>query len=157
MTPKYHARSPAYIGCEVCKEWHKLSAFKKWFDENYIEGYELDKDILIEGNKLYSPATCCFVPKEINRLFENKRKFLRYNNDLPIGVQYDKFRDKYLVSISIAKKKKYIGRFDTIEEAYIKYMLERNRLIFNLVEEYYKNGKISKRIYDAIKYRLVIF
>lgn len=73
--PKYHARSPAYIGCEVCKEWHKLSAFKKWFDENYIEGYELD--------------TCCFVPKEINRLFENKPKRYDYNECLPTGVQFD--------------------------------------------------------------------
>ena len=37
---KYHSRYPAYIGCSVCKEWHSLTAFKKWFDENYIEGYE---------------------------------------------------------------------------------------------------------------------
>lgn len=42
---KYHSRYPAYIGCSVCKERHSLTAFKKWLDENYIEGYELDKDI----------------------------------------------------------------------------------------------------------------
>ena len=81
--PKYHNRNPAYIGCKVCKEWYSLTAFKKWFDKNYIEDYELDKDILIEGNKLYSPDTCCFVPKEINRLFENKPKRYDYNECLP--------------------------------------------------------------------------
>lgn len=31
-----------------------LRHLKKWFDENYIEGYELDKDILVEGNRIYS-------------------------------------------------------------------------------------------------------
>ena len=54
-------------------------------------------------------------------------------------------------------KKKHVGRFDTLDEAYVKYMLEKNKLTFELVERYYKNGKISKEIYNAIKRRLVIF
>ena len=43
---KSHKKRPTYIGCKVHKEWLYFSNFKKWFDENYIEGYELDKDIL---------------------------------------------------------------------------------------------------------------
>lgn len=54
-----------YTGCSVCDEWLYLSNFKKWFEENYVEGYQLDKDILVKGNKVYSPETCCFVPREI--------------------------------------------------------------------------------------------
>ena len=32
----------------------------------------LDKDILIKGNKIYSPKTCIFVPNDINVLFGEK-------------------------------------------------------------------------------------
>lgn len=50
-----------------------MPSFKKWFDENYIKGYELDKDILIKGNRIYSPDTCCFVPSFINRLYTSSK------------------------------------------------------------------------------------
>lgn len=58
----HHKRYPTYSNCSVCKEWHLFSNFKKWFDENYIEGYHLDKDILVQDNKVYSPQTCVFIP-----------------------------------------------------------------------------------------------
>ena len=47
-------RCDNYKDCSVCDEWHRYSVFKEWFDENYIEGWCLDKDILIKGNKVYS-------------------------------------------------------------------------------------------------------
>lgn len=50
-----------------------FSNFLKWFNGNYIKGYALDKDILIKGNKVYSPETCCFVPYEINTLVTNRK------------------------------------------------------------------------------------
>lgn len=40
-------------------------------DENWkphMEGWHLDKDILLKGNKVYSPETCAFVPAKINSL-----------------------------------------------------------------------------------------
>ena len=64
---------PWYKGCTVCDEWldpeHGLGRFAKWCNENYyiVEGEgttQLDKDILIPGNKIYSPDTCIFVPKQ---------------------------------------------------------------------------------------------
>ena len=60
---KYHSKFPTYQNCSVCNEWTYLSNFKRWFDENYVDGYVLDKDILVKGNKVYSPETCCFVPE----------------------------------------------------------------------------------------------
>jgi predicted transport protein len=56
-------KQPTYIGCIVCDEWHNFNTFNTWFNENYIDGFAIDKDIIIKNNKIYSPETCCFVPK----------------------------------------------------------------------------------------------
>lgn len=64
---KWHEKYPTYIGCTVATEWHNFQVFAKWFYENYIEGYDLDKDSIITGNKVYGPTTCKFITP-----FENK-------------------------------------------------------------------------------------
>lgn len=71
---KLHVKHPTYINCEVCKEWHDYQCFSAWYDENYpVDGkrYALDKDIKIDGNKLYSPDTCLFVTAEENAIKAN--------------------------------------------------------------------------------------
>lgn len=50
-------KRPSYTGCSVCDEWLLFSNFKQWFDENYVDGYQLDKDIIVSKNKIYSPNT----------------------------------------------------------------------------------------------------
>jgi len=59
-------KNPTYRGCTVAEEWHNFQNFAKWFETNYVEGYELDKDIRVEGNKVYGPNTCMFVSKQKN-------------------------------------------------------------------------------------------
>lgn len=82
-SPRFQIRNPTYIGCSVCDEWLLFSNFKKWFDENYVDGFALDKDILVEGNKVYSPDTCRFVPQYLNNLLNNR---VRVRENLPRGV-----------------------------------------------------------------------
>ncbi|MBD9630737.1 hypothetical protein [Pseudomonas sp. PDM19] len=63
-----------YTDCSVAPCWHRYSDFKVWFDQNCIAGYELDKDILTPGNRVYSPDTCCFVPPNINMVVRWRRE-----------------------------------------------------------------------------------
>lgn len=63
---KYLKTRPNYKGCSVAEEWHNFQNFAEWFEEHYIEGYDLDKDIKIEGNKIYGPDTCMFVTPQEN-------------------------------------------------------------------------------------------
>ena len=84
---KCQSKHPTYIGCTVAHEWLYFSNFKKWFDQNYREGMHLDKDILIEGNKVYAAETCRFVPPHVNNLLNDNRNS---RGDLPLGVKAKK-------------------------------------------------------------------
>ena len=65
-TTSYKQRFPTYEGCYVCKEWLIFSNFKAWMEKQDWEGKELDKDLLVSRNKVYSPETCVFVDKRVN-------------------------------------------------------------------------------------------
>ena len=147
---------PWYKDCSVCNEWLYFSNFKRWFDDplnGYKEGYCLDKDILVKGNKIYSPDTCCFVPRSINAIFV-KRKADR--GELPIGVQkkpsgrYACIMDKYCKIV-------HVGTFDTPEEAFFAYKREKEAYIKEVAQSYFDKGEITERVYDALmKYEVEI-
>ena len=59
---KLHERCPTYIGCEVSDYFKNFSNFYEWCQDQIgfnCDDYELDKDLLIKGNKLYN---LCFYP-----------------------------------------------------------------------------------------------
>lgn len=74
--PEYHDIKPTYKNCTVCDEWHNFQNFAEWFEGNYPkdgELYHLDKDFLVEGNKLYSPEMCAFItPFKNNEIAHRK-------------------------------------------------------------------------------------
>ena len=105
---KYHKKYPTYKGCYVCDDWLNYDNFKKWFDKNYnsetMKDFVLDKDILVEGNKIYSPETCCFVPQEINNTFKNYK-----NKKYSIGIFFK--YNKFVVLLNRFKKRNSYGGF----------------------------------------------
>lgn len=136
---------PTYINCSVCEEWHNFQAFKKWFDDNHIEDYVIDKDILLKGNRIYSPDTCCFVPNEVNALFtkrQNKR------GDLPIGVLYSDSKKRYKVQFTKNAKKTFLGYFPTPEEAFSAYKEAKESYIKEMAAKY--KEKINPKVYAAL-------
>lgn len=75
---RLHEKHPTYKDCEVCEEWQYYQTFAAWYEENYPkdgENYALDKDIKVEGNKLYSPDTCLFVTSAENAIKANAMHF----------------------------------------------------------------------------------
>lgn len=139
----------SYENCIVCEEWHNFQEFAKWWHNNYyeIEGETicLDKDILCKGNKIYSPDTCIFVPKRINTLFvkrDNDR------GDYPIGVCYLKDRDKYEAYCSTLEGIKYIGLYNTPQEAFQAYKTFKEAYIKQVADEY--KGRIPDKLYNAM-------
>jgi hypothetical protein len=142
---KNHHKNITYKDCKVCDEWLTLSNFKAWFDENYQESYELDKDIIIKNNKIYSPDSCCFVPKEINTLLTNRRN---KRGKYYIGVT--KNCNKYVSTVSICGKKHIIGYYSDEYTAFIAYKSAKDQYVKELAEKYFKEGKITDKVYHAL-------
>ena len=120
---KHHERHPTYIGCTVCEEWLTFSNFKAWMETQDWEGKELDKDILVIGNKVYSPETCAFVTAEINSfVLESTTSRGKYS----LGVHWDIRRNKFVSQCRnpFTKKTEFLGYFNTEQEAH-KAWLER--------------------------------
>lgn len=65
---KNFKKYPSYIGCTVCYEWLIFSKFKSWMENQDWKGKQLDKDIRVKGNKIYSPETCSFVSHAVNTI-----------------------------------------------------------------------------------------
>lgn len=147
---KFQERNPTYKGCYVSKEWHNFQNFAKWFEENYKENFHLDKDILIKGNKIYSPETCCFVPKEINTSLI-KCDFSR--GKYPIGV--NKVGNKFRAKLNVNGKRTHLGYFDTHKEAFEAYKTTKEVCIKEIAEKW--KEEITKPTYEAlINYKVEI-
>lgn len=63
-----HKNQPRYIGCSVDSKWLRFSNFRDWMSSKDWEGKALDKDLLVEGNKIYGEDTCVFIPQDLNVL-----------------------------------------------------------------------------------------
>ena len=137
---KEQKKTPTYKGVTVCEEWHNFQNFAKWFEDNYVEGWRLDKDLLYPDCKTYSPETCCFIPHEINMQFtERTRRYLT-------GIS--KVGNSFAVKISTNGKKIFLGHFKTIEEASFAYQKARKECIKALAEEYKK--ELPEQVYQAL-------
>lgn len=147
---KQQEKQPTYKDCSVDERWHNFQVFGEWFEEFYKEGFALDKDILVKGNKIYSYGTCCFVPKQINILFIKANKI---RGEYPIGVH--KKGNKFIAQIGINGKFTNLGSFDTPEEAFEAYKIAKEAYIRE-VAEFWKD-QITEQCYQAlINYKVEI-
>lgn len=140
---KIQVKHPTYKGCSVDKRWHCLQDFGVWYENNYKEGFELDKDIINKSNKIYSPDKCDFVPKEINTiLLRNQARRGNY----PLGVS--KRGNKFRVRCNINGKNTNFGTFTTIEEAFTTYRNIKKEEIKSLANKW--KPYIKPRVYQAL-------
>lgn len=149
---KMHQRRPTYRGCSVSDNFKYYSYFYDWC-QNQVgfgkEGYQLDKDLLFKGNKVYSEFTCVFIPKCLNTLL-TKSNVTR--GELPLGVSLtrDTYRLKpYETYCRDGKGKRvHLGRYLTPEEAFRVYKEYKENVIKQLAEQY--QDAIDLRAYNAL-------
>lgn len=130
---KYQAKYPTYIGCSVSLEWRSFMAFKFWMEQQEWRGNALDKDLLISGNKTYSPDTCVFVSLATNN-FTTENTAAR--GDCPIGVSWHGRSKRYEACCRnpFIKKKENLGYFDCPNEAHLAWKKRKHELACQLAE-----------------------
>ena len=143
-----------YEDKEICKEWLLYENFYEWLhkQENFEQWYqgthwEVDKDILLKNNNLYSPETCCLVPHNVNTLFIKSN---RTRGDYPIGVTYKTRDNVFEAQCNINGKETYIGRYYDPNSAFLAYKVFKEKLIKQIAQEEYDKGNVTKRCYDAM-------
>lgn len=136
---------PTYVGCLVCEEWHNFQNFAHWYHNTgyYAMGYDLDKDLLVVGNNVYSPETCCMLPRHLNQLI---RTSSTKSNGLPSGVSLH--RGKYMARINTLEGSRYLGTYDTPDAAYNVYKQAKTLEVRRTAPLY--ADKIDSKAYVAL-------
>lgn len=151
---KQRNRSCTYKDVTCCDEWLLFESFYEWLhsQENFDkwlnnENWTIDKDIIVKGNKIYSPETCCLVPNNINILFINR---VNHRGDLPIGVVKNNKKFGASCMNPFTKERAYIGTYNTIEEAFFAYKEYKENIIKQVAKIEHGKGNITKQCYDAM-------
>ena len=145
--PSVHEIYPSYIGCSVVEEWHNFQNFAEWFESYELkeESWNVDKDLLIPRNKIYSPGTCCIIPQEINGfLLLNRSR----SGELPTGVSYRKDRGFYKALVMANGKSKYLGSFSTSQLALLAYV-DGKKEAGRLLAEKWK-GRVHTDVHNCL-------
>ena len=146
------SKDRTYEDCYVCDEWHNYQNFAQWYEEHYYsipeESMHIDKDILYKGNKIYSPDTCCIVPRSINNLFtlrDSERNHL-------IGTFLSPSKKKWGARITLSNKRKTIGYYDTEEDAFNAYKDYKEYHIKELADKYieYIPDELYQSLYSYV-------
>ena len=151
---KYENKFPSYKEVKCDPRWQYYENFYEWMreQENFQQlkqqnDVNLDKDILVKGNKLYSPETCALVPRRVNNLL---LKSDAIRGQYPMGVKYYPRNKKYGAVEGSRENSRFLGLCDTVEEAFMKYKIAKEQRIKDVAKEEYEKGNITKKCYDAL-------
>lgn len=122
---KWLTKYPAYRGCNVCDEWLTFSNFKSWMETQNWQDKALDKDLLVQGNKIYSPDTCVFIDQKINN-FTTDRANAR--GKYLLGVHWYKKTSKFKAQCQnpFKGKNEHIGYFDNELDAHLAWRAKKH-------------------------------
>jgi len=118
--PSVRKRQPSYDGCTVCDEWKIFSNFKNWMEKQDWKGREVDKDILVKGNKVYSPETCLMV-RTITNTYVQDALSLSENSAMGVQVTFTKAgvpRYRAIAKNPLRNNSESLGTYDTEKECH---------------------------------------
>ena len=158
FSAKWKARYPTYKDVVCCEDWKYFSNFKAWALKQSWENQELDKDLSVFGNRVYSPKFCIFIPPEVNKAIS----VVTTGKTLP-GTN---FQEKSWSMVNPLKKpwmsrcnKVYLGNYYSEIEAHNAWRIYRAKKL-RIVAEKWKSGEIdnfSEHAYVLLLERAALF
>lgn len=142
------ARFPTYKNCTICEEWKHLSNFIKWVDSQPNRDWQncvLDKDLLISGNKHYSPNTAVYVTPNLNGFILDSNKS---RGELMIGVTTaDSKRNPYRSRCRnpFNRECEYLGLFESEVAAHLAWKNKKHEHACKLAE-LQEDNRVAKRL-----------
>lgn len=155
----FWVKNSAYQDCTICDEWLIFSNFESWVKEqpNHAEwllntkDWAVDKDFLYPGNKVYSPSTCCLLPRYVNNALLDSAKI---RGDYPLGVSYHKQHKRFYSCIKVEGKHRFLGLYDEVKDAHISWQTAKVNALKQILEKYrgeeYCDNHICLRLLDTI-------
>ncbi len=146
-TERYQHSS--YLGCKPSENFKHYSYFHDWC-QNQVgfgeDGFELDKDLLLKGNKIYSEDTCVFIPSSLNKITTSSKAV---RGEYPIGVTFDNRSNTYQARVNNGFGKRInIGSFKSESDAFMAYC-KKKKEVCSTIANYWRN-KIDPRAYEAL-------
>ena len=149
----FQRSNPAYTGASNLFE--SFQDFAQWCQDQPGYGckdalgntWEIDKDILVKGNKTYSKDTCCFVTRRINSMFTSCRSA---RGETPIGVSFIENRGKYRSYCNSEGRFLHLGHFDDALLANRAWQVEKVRVIRSAASKYLDSQGAAPSVYLAI-------
>lgn len=133
----------SYDDCSMSQDFKDFQLFTNWHVNQVgygLVGYQLDKDALFGGNKIYSSENCVLIPSQLNTFFVGKDE----GKSLSQGVSVRNDSGKYEAQIRINGLNKKLGSFTTEQEAYQAYKEVKE----SLAHRWYKRLKAGEFVVD---------
>ena len=145
----FKKKRPTYEGCEVSDKFKSYEYFYEWCQNQTgfsSEGWHLDKDLLVKGNKVYSEDSCVFIPQEVNSLLI---KHEASRGEHLIGVCWCKRDKAFVAQINKNKgKREHLGCFKTEIEAFNAYKQAKESFVKEQADKW--KSQIDPRAYEAL-------
>ena len=145
----FKKKRQTYIDCKCSENFNSYEYFYGWC-QNQIgfnnKDWQLDKDLLIKSNKVYSEDSCIFIPQEINSLLV---KCTASRGKHLIGVYWHKKGGAFAAMVSKNKgKREHLGLFKTELEAFNAYKKAKEAFVKEQANKW--KSQIDIRAYNAL-------
>ena len=142
-------KRPTYEGCEVSENFKSYEYFYEWCNKQVgfnNKDWQMDKDLLVKGNKVYSEYSCVFIPAEINSLLI---KCTASRGEHLVGVYWCKTAKAFVARVNRNKGgSEHLGLFKTEIEAFNAYKTAKEAFVKEQANKW--KSQIDDRAYEAL-------
>lgn len=145
--PKSLVKYPTYVGCSVDESWLNYQNFAKWYtsQKSYGLGFDLDKDLTVPSNKVYSPEFCSLIPHEVNTVLISCSSS---RGMWPRGVGHDKRDGTFNAQITRQCVSEHLGTFATQEQAFVAYKIAKESYVKEVAARH--RGNLTDAVYSNL-------